>query len=209
MNRSLLLLVALSTFSAVAAAQAHSSSSSAAPRMVAPAPQPAAAIPGLRVAWSIAPGSVHLDSRHTASTLTSSAPIGANGFPAPHVPVNIVLRLHNETASTIDVGDEQWQLTLTGPGAVSLTNRSGCVVAANVQAPRVVHVPAHADAEITLEGLTTGGNCPVTAWFYTAPGHYTVEGTVHARFVVGGGGNIARGTPAVLAVPRLAFEVTR
>jgi hypothetical protein len=207
MNRSLLSLFAACALTITSSAQGQTPPSPA-PRMIAPVPQPATAIPGLRLAWSITPGRAHFDSRYAPAALSSAAAIGPNGFPAPNVPVNLVLRLHNDTASTIDVGDEGWQLTLTGSGAVSIANHSSCLVTMNIRPTRVVHVPAHGDAEIALEGLTSGGTCPLSAWFYTAPGHYSVEGTVRARYIVGDGPNIARGVAAVLAIPRLWFDVT-
>lgn len=215
MNRSLLSLFAVCALTVAPRARAQSSAPGAAPRMIAPVPQPGATIPGLRLSWSISPGSVRFDPRYAPAALSSTGPVGPNGFPAPNVPVNITLRLHNDTAAVIDVGDgggdeAGWQLRLSGPGAVSIETRSPCRLLEIVRMPRVVHVPAHGDAEIVLDGLTVGGPCPASAWFYSAPGHYVVEGALRTRYAVGGGPpNIRHGTPVTLAIPQLAFDVTR
>ncbi len=210
MNR--LLLTTIAALSLAISAPVHAQS--AAPRMIAPPPVARSPIPGLRLDSSITPASLPFDARYAPSAMSTNAPRGSNGFPAPTVPVRIVLRMQNTTSQAIYVGDASgdypgWQLTLSGPGAVSIESQSPCRLLEIARVPRMIEVPAGGSVEIALTGLaSSGSNCPASAWFWTAPGHYVVRGTLRTNYAIGARpSDSTSGTVAIIDVPPLAIDV--
>jgi hypothetical protein len=58
------------------------------------------------------------------------------------------------------------------------------------------------------DALRLVASCTTRAWFYTAPGHYTVSGSLRTHYVVGGTTttDLDYGSLAVLPLPTLAFD---